>query len=260
MSPANLGAVRRLLLTSAVLASFSVPLTAQVVEKGRTFADLTATHPCSSAYLDRIARVTDCDAADDIGNGEGAFQCWATCDGSAPWTNLSIGGGGAGGGAGDVLLAGDADGQVIQGISGSDQARVDIGVTDTTSARLLGSGATPAIAFADDQYAGIKSPDTNSDCQVTNGAAGCNSDGAVSFLVNPAGYFGATSTSFYAGSPSGATSIGLSDGAFRVTYAQTPPTNANDACTTGDTIDTATFHYYCAATDTWVRVAMATWP
>lgn len=105
MSPANLGAVRRLLLTSAVLASFAVDATAQVVEKGRTFADLTATHPCSSAYLDRIARVTDCDAADDIGDGGGAFQCWATCDGSAPWEAVAIGGGGGLPGAGEVTEA-----------------------------------------------------------------------------------------------------------------------------------------------------------
>lgn len=86
--------------------AFASLASAQVVEKGRTFADLTATHPCSSAYLDRISRVTDCDAADDIGNGEGAFQCWATCDGSAPWAAVSIGGGAGGGAA--TAVQGDA--------------------------------------------------------------------------------------------------------------------------------------------------------
>lgn len=80
-------------LALAVCASFAG---AQVVERGRTFADLTATHPCSAALENRIARVTDCDAADDIGDGDGAFQCWALCDGSAPWAAVSIGAGSGG--------------------------------------------------------------------------------------------------------------------------------------------------------------------
>ena len=241
--------------------------------------------------------------------------------------------GGGSGGAGDVLLAGDADGQVIQGRTGANAARVDIGETSIDEAKLIGSGATPASAYADNAYAGLKSPDTNSDCSVTNGAVSCNSDGAVTFSVNPTGgYFGADTAGFYAGSAGGsgasidigktvpdeakligggatsgsikaytdgvfasspdlgtsfdlydggidiasdgsssfygvtATNIGVAGGStsingsrVNVASSQTPPTNANDACTTGDTIDTATFHYYCAATDTWVRVAMATW-
>jgi len=96
MTPANFGAVRRLLYGAAVLALFAAPASSQVVEKGRTFADLTSTHACSAAYTDRIARVTDCDAADDVGDGGGAFQCWVQCDGSAPWETVAIGGGGGG--------------------------------------------------------------------------------------------------------------------------------------------------------------------
>ncbi len=99
MNRSNLGAVRLPFLAAAVLASLSVPLSAQVVEKGRTFSDLTASHPCASGYTDRIARVTDCDAAGTIGDGGGAFQCWAYCDGSAPWADVAIDGGGGGGAA-----------------------------------------------------------------------------------------------------------------------------------------------------------------
>lgn len=98
MVRSNFGAVRLPLLAAAVLASFAVDATAQVVEKGRTFADLTASHPCASGLTERIARVTDCDAADDVGDGEGLFQCWVRCDGTAPWETVAIGGG-AGGGA-----------------------------------------------------------------------------------------------------------------------------------------------------------------
>lgn len=108
----NLGAVRRALYASAVLTLLSVPSLAQVVEKGRTFADLTASHPCDTGLTERIARVTDCDAADDVGDGEGLFQCWVRCDGTAPWETVAIGGG-AGGGSGDVVGPASAiDGQV----------------------------------------------------------------------------------------------------------------------------------------------------
>jgi len=98
MNRSNFGAVRLPLLGAAVLAIFAVPLSAQIVEKERTFADLTATHPCSSGYTDRNAIVTDCDTASDIGDGGGAFRCFAHCDGTAPWEAVSIGGGSGGGG------------------------------------------------------------------------------------------------------------------------------------------------------------------
>ena len=101
MRQANFGAVRPF-ATAAVLALFAVSVPAQVVEKGRTLADLIASHPCDTGLTNRIARVTDCDSATDFGDGDGAFQCWAYCDGSAPWTNLSIGGGGGGGEATSV--------------------------------------------------------------------------------------------------------------------------------------------------------------
>ena len=158
-----------------------------------------------------------------------------------------------------VLLAGDADGQVIQGISGSDKARVDIGVVDTSSARLIGSGSTPAYVFADNQYSGIGSFNgtssiTVSDAQIQMDAG--SGTASINFgTVNS--WMDLTETYFELGV--GAASLNISETAFRVVYGQTPPTNANDTCTTGDTIDTATFHYYCHATNTWVRAAMATW-
>lgn len=108
----NLGAVRRALYASAVLTLSSVPSLAQVVEKGRTFADLTASHPCDTGLTERIARVTDCDAADDVGDGEGLFQCWVRCDGTAPWETVAIGGGA--GGTGDVVgPASSVDSEIV---------------------------------------------------------------------------------------------------------------------------------------------------
>ena len=248
MNLSNFGAVRHSLLSAAVLAFLAASASAQMVEKERTFADLTASHPCASGYTGRNAIVTDCDAADDIGDGGGAFRCFAHCDGTAPWESVSIGGGGTGG-TGDVLLAGDADGQVIQGFTGEDKARIDIGVTDASGVRLIGTGATPGFIFAHTDGVYSESPDGNTSFDLYNAGVDIDTDGAASFA-------GVVSTNL--GSPLGFTGIGGSR--VNITSLQTPPTNANDTCTAGDTIDTATFHYYCAATDTWVRVAMATWP
>lgn len=154
---------------------------AQVVEKGRTFDDLTASHPCASGLENRIARVTDCDAADDIGNGGGAFQCWAICDGSAPWANLAIGGGsgGIGGSTGatdDKLLCSDGTGGYTLGVctvGDLDNLRFDgntISSTDTNgninlapngtgSVELpVGALATLAASFAGDSNTGFYRP------------------------------------------------------------------------------------------------------
>ena len=225
----NLGAVRRALYASAVLTLLSVPSLAQVVERGRTFADLTASHPCDTGLTNRIARVTDCDAADDIGDGEGAFQCWAICDGSAPWVAQAIGGGA--GGAGDVLLAGDADGQTIQGRTGSNAARVDIGEAVETIAQLRGQGASPGYVQANAVGAYLSSADEATYLDLYDGNIDLETNG-IFFLTAPV---------------------------VRIVSAQAPPTNANDPCAAGDTIDTATFHYYCHATDSWVRAPMAAW-
>ena len=137
MRQANFGAVRPF-ATAAVLALLAAPSFGQVVEKGRTFADLTASHPCDTGLTNRIARVTDCDAADDVGDGEGAFQCWVSCDGSAPWVTQAIGGGGGEVDlSGYVKLAGDEDGQTIQGVTGvtDEVSRV---VLDYSEAKLGG--------------------------------------------------------------------------------------------------------------------------
>lgn len=160
-----------------------------------------------------------------------------------------VGGGGA---APDlsayVLIAGDEDGQTIQGFTGADKARIDIGVTDVSGVRLIGTGATPGFIYAYTDGVFASSPDLGTSFELYDGGIDIASDGSSSF-------YGATATNI--GVAGGPTSINGS----RVNVAsfQTPPTNANDACIAGDTIDTATFHYYCAATDTWVRVAMATW-
>jgi hypothetical protein len=40
----------------------------------------------------------------------------------------------------------------------------------------------------------------------------------------------------------------------------TAPANATEACTAGEMRWTADYHYFCAATNTWVRAALVTWP
>lgn len=203
--------------------------------------------------------------SDEQTTGAVTILCQCLSDDGETFMWTKVGGGAAPDLSAYALLAGDADGQTIQGRTGANKARIEIGEDLAPNGVYIWGATSPGHASApsvlvDDGYFSAQSEDTNTNFSITNGALVGISDNSLTFSVNPTGgYFAATPTNFYAGSPSSATSIDLSDSAFRVTYGQTPPTNANDACTAGDTIDTATFHYYCAATDTWVRVAMATW-
>lgn len=140
MSRSNFGAVRLPLLAAAVLASFAVPISAQIVEKERTFSDLTATHPCDSGFSDRNAIVTDCQSATDIGGGGGAVRCFAHCDGSAPWEAVSIGGG-AGGGPADAL----ASAVVIEGAT-ADGFEGNFTFADPTADWTWAWGATGTLS------------------------------------------------------------------------------------------------------------------
>lgn len=130
-----------------------------------------------------------------------------------------------------ALLAGDEDGQVIQGIAGENKAKLDIGNAVSTIAQLRGEGAAPGYVQANGAGAYLSSADESTYLDLYDGVIEFSTDGVLSASAD----------------------------VVRIISGQTPPTNANDPCTAGDTIDTATYHYYCAATDTWVRVAMATW-
>jgi len=148
-----------------------------------------------------------------------------------------------------VKLAGDTAGQTIQGLTGNNKARIELSVEgEVDKAALIGGGATYGFiyAYADGVYGA--SPDESTSFDLYNSGLDLTTDGAAQF-------YGSTSTSL--GSGAGLTNV--LGTRVNITSLQTPPTNANDPCTAGDTIDTATYHYYCAATDTWVRVAMATW-
>ncbi len=290
LNPVN-KAICRTFLCALAFTSFAG---AQIVERSRTLADLLQSHPCNSGLAGRHTIVTDCDAADDLGNGGGAFSCFARCDGVDTWAAVSIGGGAGGGGGeatsvqgsatlpatcteldlyqdtnsggtefyvctaantwtktgtGDVLLAGDADGQTIQGRSGADKARVDIGETDPDQVTLIGPGATPGRVYAYSGGVYAVSPDGLSLVDVYDTGLALQTAGDLTV-------WGATSSIF--GIASGPTTI---QGAkIQLSSQQTAPTNANDTCTAGDFIPTTGFIYFCTATDTWKRVAIATWP
>ena len=94
MVRSKLGAVRRAQFLASVLTLSAVSLSAQVVEKGRTYADLVATHPCNSGSSGRLARITDAQSSSSIGGGGGSTQVWAVCNGVDTWTLTAIGGGG----------------------------------------------------------------------------------------------------------------------------------------------------------------------
>jgi len=118
LNPVN-KAICRTFLCALAFTSFAG---AQIVERSRTLADLLQSHPCNSGLAGRHTIVTDCDAADDLGNGGGAFSCFARCDGVDTWAAVSIGGG-AGGGLsdddyGDVAVSGSGTAMTVEALRG----------------------------------------------------------------------------------------------------------------------------------------------
>jgi len=220
--PSRKATLRRLLAFACLLVLASAA-SAQLRE--RTVASLDSARCVSGELQNKQFLVTDGISATDCLVGGGAIPAACVCD-SGVFRALA---------SGYVLLAGDADGQTIQGFTGSNKARVRLlentfdAWAGTIAQSRIGMSATEAwFEFGDAEV-----------------------DGSYRASVSAAGL--ALST------PSGGTSIRLLDGSLNLKSAQTPPTNATDTCVAGDTIDTATFHYYCHATNTWVRVAMATW-
>ena len=101
MRLSNFGAVRLPLLAAAVLALFACPVTAQIVERSQTWANLIATHPCNAGLNGRHTILTDAQSSSSIGGGGGSVRVFVECDGVDTWSIVSIGGGG--GGSGDVV-------------------------------------------------------------------------------------------------------------------------------------------------------------
>lgn len=162
-----------------------------------------------------------------------------------------------------ALLAGDADGQVIQGRTGANAARVDIGETSIDEAKLIGGGATSGFikAYTDGVFA--SSPDSGTSFGLY--------DGAIEFEASADG---TPETTSYLGVSTSGMVVEIQDGLqqYEVTatsgfnFAGTrfrinvpAPTNANDACFAGMIAWDSSYFYVCIATDTWVRVAMASW-
>lgn len=161
---------------------------------------------------------------------DGATYAWAPLTSSGGEVDLSA----------YVLLAGDEDGQTIQGLTGNNKARIELSLEgEVDKAALIGGGATYGFIYAYANGVYGASPDESTSFDLYNGGLDLTTNGAVQF-------YGSTSTNL--GSTAGWTAVNGSR--VNVTSLQTPPTNANDPCPAGDTIDTATYHYYCAATDT----------
>jgi hypothetical protein len=81
--------------------------------------------------------------------------------------------------AGDVLLAGDADGQTIQGRTGSNAARVDIGEAVETIAQLRGQGASPGYVQANAVGAYLSSADEATYLDLYEGIIEFSTDGSL---------------------------------------------------------------------------------
>ncbi|MCR4275066.1 MAG: hypothetical protein NUW02_03450 [Candidatus Campbellbacteria bacterium] len=136
-----------------------------------------------------------------------------------------------------VLLAGDADGQTIQGRTGADKPRLEIGVTSADMSELWGSGdsTTAGYVMVDNQSAtiGVNDGDTwwSAHADVLEGGIG-------GFTV---------------------VSVDNATKAFKLYTWKTCPVSAIDACSAGEICFDANYIYRCVATDTWKRVSITTW-
>jgi hypothetical protein len=96
MERSNLGAVRRLLLVSAVLTLSPLAASAQIVERSQTWANLIQSHPCNAGLNGRHTILTDAQSSSSIGGGGGSTRVFVECDGVDTWSIVSIGGGASG--------------------------------------------------------------------------------------------------------------------------------------------------------------------
>lgn len=120
-------------LLAAALLTISAAAQAQLVGTSDTVSSL---EPCNLSMKNRIAYVTDAESVSTLGAGGGSAHVWATCDGSA-WSVSEVGA------VADLeayaLLAGDADGQAIQGVTGANKPRCS---WDSNSVDCYGAGDT----------------------------------------------------------------------------------------------------------------------
>lgn len=183
----------------------------------------------SAYFITNAAADNECVSTGAPGLFKAACQCGWDGD-SYQWASL------AGGGdvdlSGYVLLAGDSDGQTIQGFVGLDQPRL---VLNDGTATLRGVGSDSSYVRSSDSYAQLFSPDFENSLQV--------GDDGISILG--LGGFGITLSS--------------ADGSVQIVSNLTAPTTAADPCTAGTFIPTTGFIYFCIAPDTWQRVAIGTW-
>ncbi len=241
--------MKRLLISLALIIFASSLNAAELGKRGKKeyMGACSRQNPAELYSITNGSNAESCSDEQTVGSVTILCQCLSDDGETFVWTK--VGGGTSPDLSAYVLLAGDADGQVIQGFTGADKARIDIGVADASGIRLIGTGAAAGFIYAYTDGVFASSPDLGTSFDLYDSGIDIVSDGSSLF-------YGETATNI--GVEGGPTSINGS----RVNVAsfQTPPTNANDPCTVGDTIDTATFHYYCHATDTWVRVGMVTWP
>ena len=163
MERSNLGAVRRLLLVSAVLTLSPLAASAQIVERSQTWANLIQSHPCNAGLNGRHTILTDAQSSSSIGGGGGSTRVFVECDGVDTWSIVSIGGGASG--PSDAL----ASTVVIEGTT-ADAFEGNFTFADPTAdwtwawsaegqlAGPAGTAAAPTYSFAGDSNTGIYSP------------------------------------------------------------------------------------------------------
>lgn len=162
--------------------------------------------------------------------------------------------------AGVVLLAGDADGQQIQGVAGNDKPRLSM---NNTELDLYGDGASPAHFSIEGGYINLATPDNFSSIYIGNLDASIrvSTDGTAETLT----FLNVSDTGFEFDVHDGIAQFQMTDNGTIFTGSRfrlngmTVPSTATDAGFPGSIAWDSAFVYICVATDTWKRAALSTW-
>lgn len=159
-----------------------------------------------------------------------------------------------------ALLAGDADGQQIQGVSGSNKPRLNLA---GTGLNIYGDGASPAQIQIEGGYINLSTPDNFSSMYIGN------LDASIRVSTD-----GTAETQSFLNVDGNGVELDVHDGVaqfqmddngtvftgavFRLN-GMTVPTTASDPCFAGAVAWDSGFWYVCIALDTWKRTALSTW-
>lgn len=236
------------LLASLVLFAFASSVSAAELGKRGKKEYMGACGESDAGLIYAItngSNAASCDATQAVGALRIYCSCTSDGEGGYAWGLLDSA---LGGEAPDlspyVLLAGDSDGQVIQGETGVDKARIELGLGGLGLSRIFSGNPNTFIQVGDAEMYFESSTD------------GVDANTAVLTL---------SSNELYIDIADGEAGLGVNSvTGFNFTGAAMSfnvpaPSTSTDTCSAGMFAWDASYIYVCTATDNWERTAVAAW-